>query len=153
VSPSLPQSLPGVRGWLHENKHDGYRLIAWREGDRVRLFTRRGYDWTDRFPAIAAAALRLNAQSFTIDGEAVVAGRDGIAGFDKIHGHRRHKDAFLWAFDLLTLNGDDLRTLTFVKRKATLARLLARSCGGIVCNDHTEGDGLGCVCGSVSDGP
>jgi ATP-dependent DNA ligase len=56
---------------VHEIKHDGYRLIVCRDGERVRLLTRRGYDWTDRFPAIAKAALALMAKSFTIDGEAL----------------------------------------------------------------------------------
>jgi bifunctional non-homologous end joining protein LigD len=76
----------------------------------VRLFTRRGYDLTDR-PAIVAAAVKLRARSFTLDGEAVVAGTDGVAVFDALH--RRHKasDAMLYAFDLLELDGKDLRSL------------------------------------------
>jgi ATP dependent DNA ligase domain len=67
-----------------------------REGEAVRLFTRRGHDWTDRYPAIAEAAAKLRAKSFTLDGEAVVAGADGIAVFDPLH--RRHKatDAMLY---------------------------------------------------------
>jgi hypothetical protein len=60
-------------------KHDGYRLIVRRDGDVVRLFTRRGHDWTGRYPAIVKAALRLRARSFTIDGEAAVCGADGVA--------------------------------------------------------------------------
>jgi bifunctional non-homologous end joining protein LigD len=59
---------------VHEIKHDGYRLIVRRDGEVVRLFTRRGYDWTDRYPAIAAAAAKPKARSFTLDGEAVVDG-------------------------------------------------------------------------------
>jgi ATP dependent DNA ligase domain len=78
-------------GWVHEIKHDGYRLIVRRDGTAVRLFTRRGYDWTDRYPAIAAAAAKLRAKSFTLDGEAVVCGADGVAIFDALH--RRHKTA------------------------------------------------------------
>ena len=65
--------------WVHEIKLDGYRLMVRREGARVRCFTRRGYDWADRFPAIVEAALRLKATSFLIDGEAVIA-RDEAAG-------------------------------------------------------------------------
>jgi hypothetical protein len=61
---------------VHEIKHDGYRLIVRRDGKVVRLFTRRGYDWTDRYPAIAAAAAKLRATSLTLDGEAVVTGAD-----------------------------------------------------------------------------
>jgi bifunctional non-homologous end joining protein LigD len=130
VEPCIPtlaaKPLSGP-GWVHEIKHDGYRLIVRRDGKAVHLFTRRGHDWTERFPAIAAAAAKLRARSFTMDGEAVVAGADGVAVFDALH--RRHKasDAILYAFDLLELNGEDLRPLPLGERKAKLARLLARS--------------------------
>jgi ATP dependent DNA ligase domain len=67
---------------VHEIKHDGYRLIVRREAATVRLFTRRGYDSTERYPAIAGAAAKLKARSFTLDGEAVVCGADGVAVFD-----------------------------------------------------------------------
>jgi bifunctional non-homologous end joining protein LigD len=90
IEPCIPTRAakpPAEAGWIHEIKHDGYRLIVRRDGDEVRLFTLRGYDWTDRYPAIAAGKLR--AKSFTLDGEAVVAGADGIAVFDALH--RRHK--------------------------------------------------------------
>jgi hypothetical protein len=89
--PTLAAKPPSGPGWVHEIKHDGYRLIVRRDGTAVRLFTRRGYDWTDRYPAIAAAAAKLRAKSFTLDGEAVVCGADGVAIFDALH--RRHKTA------------------------------------------------------------
>jgi bifunctional non-homologous end joining protein LigD len=76
-----------------------------RDGKVVQLFTRRGHDWTDRYPAIAAAATKLRAKSFTLDGEAVVSGADGVAVFDALHRRRRATDAMLHAFDLLELNG------------------------------------------------
>jgi hypothetical protein len=77
--PSLAHKPPSGPDWVHEIKHDGYRLIVRRDGEAVRLFTRRGYDWTDRYPAIAAVAAKLRAKSFTLDGEAAVSGADGIA--------------------------------------------------------------------------
>jgi hypothetical protein len=77
---------PSGPDWVHEVKHDGYQLIVRRAGSAVRLFTRRGYDWSDRYPAIAGAAAKLKAQSFTLDGEAVC-GADGIAIFDALHRH------------------------------------------------------------------
>jgi bifunctional non-homologous end joining protein LigD len=87
VEPCIPtlaaKSLSGP-DWVHEIKHDGYRLIVRRGGNAVRLFTRRGYDWTDRYPAIASAAGKLRAKSFTIDGEAVVSGADRIAVSDAV---------------------------------------------------------------------
>jgi bifunctional non-homologous end joining protein LigD len=75
---STPASLPWPPSrLLAEIRHEGYRLIVRRDGKAVRLFTRRGHDRTDRYPAIAAAKLR--AKSFTLDGEAVVCGTDGVA--------------------------------------------------------------------------
>src|SRR6266478_7471310 len=81
--PTLAAKPPSGPGWVHESKHDGYRLIVPRDGAAVRLFTRRGHDWTDRYPAIASAAAKLRAKSFTMDGEAVV-GADGVAVFDAL---------------------------------------------------------------------
>ena len=83
IAPCLPSRAarpPSGPLWVHEIKHDGYRLMVRRDGARVRCFTRNGYDWADRFPAIVAAALRIKAASFLIDGEAVIARDDGDAG-------------------------------------------------------------------------
>jgi bifunctional non-homologous end joining protein LigD len=126
---------------VHEVKHDGYRLIVRRDGETVRLFTRRGYDWTDRYPAIANAAAKLKARSFTLDGEVVVAGADGVAVFDALHRRGRATDAILQAFDLLELDGVDYRPLPLRQRKERLARLLARVQVGIAINEHTDEDG------------
>jgi bifunctional non-homologous end joining protein LigD len=144
VDPCIPSRAPKPPSgpdWIHEVKHDGYRLIVRRDGETVRLFTRRGYDWTDRYPAIAAAAAKLRAKSFTLDGEAVVAGADGVAVFDALHRRGRVTDAILQAFDLLELDGEDLRPLPLGKRKDRLARLLARVQPGIALNDHTDARG------------
>src|SRR3982751_4388717 len=75
--PTRGTKVPSGPDWLHEIKHDGYRLIVEREGKRVRLLIRRGYDWSDRYPLITQAALRVRKSSFVIDGEAVVLGPDG----------------------------------------------------------------------------
>ena len=64
--------VPDRPEWIHEIKHDGYRLIIQRDGKRVRLWTRNGHDWSDRFPLISEAALRNRNSSFVIDGEAVL---------------------------------------------------------------------------------
>jgi hypothetical protein len=86
-------------------------------------------------------AAKLRARSFTLDGEAVVSGPDGIAVFEALHRRRKVTDAMFYAFDLLELNGKDLRLLPLGERKAKLARLLADSAAGIVFNDHTDEDG------------
>jgi bifunctional non-homologous end joining protein LigD len=94
VPPCIPTRAPkppaGV-DWVHEIKHDGYRLQVRREGGAVRLFTRRGYDWSGRYPAIAVTATLLRAKSFTLDGEAVVCGPDGVAVFDALHRAGRYR--------------------------------------------------------------
>jgi bifunctional non-homologous end joining protein LigD len=144
VEPCIPTratAAPGGTGWVHEIKHDGYRLIVRRDGPGVRLFTRRGHDWTDRYPAIAAAAAKLRARSFTLDGEVVVCGADGVAVFDDLHPRSRVTDAILQAFDLLELNGVDYQPLPLSRRKDRLARLLARVQVGIAINEHTDEDG------------
>jgi bifunctional non-homologous end joining protein LigD len=144
VDPCIPSRAPkppSGPGWVHEVKHDGYRLIVRRDGEAVRLFTRRGHDWTDRYPAIAAAAAKVRARSFTLDGEAVVAGPDGGAVFDVLHRRGRVTDAILQAFDLLELDGEDLRPLPLIEREKRLARLLARTRAGIVINEHTDEEG------------
>jgi bifunctional non-homologous end joining protein LigD len=92
-------------------------------------------------PATSPNRPKLRAESFTVDGEAVVVSADGVAIFDALH--RRHKasNAILYAFDLLELDGEDLRPLPLSARKAKLARLLARKPTGIVFNEHTDEDG------------
>jgi bifunctional non-homologous end joining protein LigD len=71
--------VPSHPDWIHEVKQDGYRLIVSRDGDRVRLYTRNGYDWTSRYPLIVEAARRIRTKQFILDGEAVLLGVDGIA--------------------------------------------------------------------------
>jgi bifunctional non-homologous end joining protein LigD len=137
---SVPTPPVGL-GWVHEIKHDGYRLIVRRDGLTVRLFTRNGYDWTDRYPAIPAAAAKLLAKSFTLDGEAVVCGADGVAVFDALHRRGKVGEAILQAFDLLELNGQDFRPLSLGERKKRLARLLARVTPGIALCEHTDAAG------------
>jgi ATP-dependent DNA ligase len=140
--PALAAKPPSGPGRVHEIKHDGYRLIVRRDGDTVRLFTRRGHDWADRYSAIASAAAKLRAKSFTIDGEAAVAGADGIAVFDALHRRHRADDAILYAFDLLELNGNDVRTLPLSERKAKLEKLLlARGQAALIFNEHTAEEG------------
>ena len=100
--------------------HDGYRLRLERDGDRVRLITRGGYDWTDRYPWIVEAALKNRQRRFIIDGEAVVLGVEGISDFDALHSGRHNEEVQLCAFDILVEGNDDLRKLPLWMRKANL---------------------------------
>jgi bifunctional non-homologous end joining protein LigD len=84
-------------------------MIVRRESKRARVFTRRVFDWTGRFPWIEDALLSLRAHSVSIDGEAVWCGQDGISDFEKLHSQAHDDHVFLYAFDLLELNGEDCR--------------------------------------------
>ncbi len=139
--PTRAHKPPAGPDWVHEIKHDGYRLQVHRDGDGVRLFARRGHDWSARYPAIASTAAKLRARSFTLDGEAVVCGPDGVAIFDALHRRGTVSEAMLYAFDLLELDGEDLRGLPLVDRKKRLARLLGRRGVGMVLSAHTADDG------------
>jgi bifunctional non-homologous end joining protein LigD len=142
VPPCLPTSAPRPPSgplWLHEIKHDGFRVIARKTGSRVRLFSRPGNDLTHRFTLIVDAIARLRARSCIIDGEAVACGEDGISLFDRIRYKRHDHTVFLYAFDLIELNGDDLRREPLERRKATLASILSRAAPGLEINEHLDG--------------
>jgi bifunctional non-homologous end joining protein LigD len=145
IKPCQPSKVarpPSGPDWLHEIKHDGYRLMVRRDGERVRCFTRNGHDWTDRFPAIVDAALRIKAQSFLIDGEAVIARDDGTPDFRALRSKRGGHEAVLYAFDLIEHDGDDLCSLSLLQRKRRLAGLLGRAKRpAIQFVGHLTGDG------------
>src|SRR5215208_2993883 len=144
IPPCLPSPAkrpPTGPEWVHEIKHDGYRLLVRRNGDGVRLYTRRGFDWSKRFPLIVEAAARLRVHSAMIDGEAIVCGPDGRSDFDKLHGGEYDEQVVLFAFDLLAVDGEDLRREPLQVRKATLASVLAKAGVGLRFNEHIEADG------------
>jgi bifunctional non-homologous end joining protein LigD len=116
-------------------------MQARKDGDRVRLFTRRGFDWTERYPRAAAGVRKLKVTSATIDCELVVAGDDGVADFARLHSRCADDEAFLYAFDIMELDGADLRQMELVGRKKALARVLRRANDGIHLCEHHEGDG------------
>ena len=138
--PTRATSVPDSPDWLHEIKYDGYRLRVERNGDRVRLITRGGYDWTKRYPWIAESALKNRHRHFVIDGEAVILGVDGISDFDALFSGKQNEHVQLYAFDVLAMDGDDLRGLPLSKRKAKLARLLPRRPDGIFMSDFEQGE-------------
>jgi bifunctional non-homologous end joining protein LigD len=153
IEPCLPTSAPcppSDEGWLHEIKHDGFRVIARKNHKRVSLYSQSSNDLTERFPLIVEAMTALGARSCIIDGEAVACDDDGIASFDRICLRHYDKTVFLYAFDLIELNGDDLRREPYVARKATLASLLGQemlagllgsAVPGLRFNEHLEADG------------
>ena len=144
IEPCLPSPAkrpPAGPGWIHEIKHDGFRLIARRDSAGVRLSTRKGNDFTSRFPSIALAVANLPARSCVIDGEAIVCDESGLAVFELIRRQRTSAKAVHCAFDLLELDGEDLRSTPIEARKRTLESLLRHAHFSIVFNRHFEADG------------
>jgi len=138
--------VPAGPQWAHEIKHDGYRFIARREGERVRVFSRRGRDWTDRVPTIVAAMQSLKARSAVIDGEAVVALDDGVTDFGQLRSAMASRNGgsaavFLYAFDLIELDGNDMRRQPWHARRDALGKLLHGAPAGIVLSEHFDGNG------------
>ena len=106
----------------------------------MRLITRNGHDWSHRFPWIVESALKNRQRHFVLDGEAVVLGVDGVPDFDTLHSRRHDEEVQLYAFDILALDGEDLRNLPLTMRKTNLARLLARRPEGILVAEFEQGE-------------
>jgi bifunctional non-homologous end joining protein LigD len=142
IEPCLPTSSPQPPigpAWVHEIKHDGIRLIVRKTETSVRLCSRHGNDLTGRFPLIVETLARLpRVRSCILDGEAVSCSDEGIAVFDRIRYKRYDDTVFLYAFDLIELNGDDLRREPLESRKVTLERSLAGTDFGVRLNEHLE---------------
>jgi bifunctional non-homologous end joining protein LigD len=141
IEPCLPLPAdrpPSGTDWIHEIKHDGYRLMARRDSVGIRLITRRGNDWSDRFPLVVEAVNQLKVRSCLIDGEVVCCDERGLARFDVLRHRRNEALAFLYAFDLLELDGTDLRREPLEVRKTTLASVLRKSRPGVRLNEHME---------------
>jgi bifunctional non-homologous end joining protein LigD len=138
--PTRGTKVPASPDWIHEIKYDGFRLIVHRDGNRVRLLTRNGHNWADRYPWIVESALKNRMKQFVIDGEAVVLGVDGVADFSALYSRKCDDQVQLYAFDVLAADGDDLRKLPLSMRKASLARLLARRPDGIFVAPFEQGE-------------
>jgi bifunctional non-homologous end joining protein LigD len=134
IEPCIPSPAPrppAGDNWIHEIKQDGYRMMARRDAAGIRLLTRNGHDWTSRFPQIATAVNALRCRSCLVDGEAVRCDQDGLAIFDQLRRHANGGAVFLFAFDLLELDGNDLRRAPIEERKAALAELARDAAPGL----------------------
>ena len=129
IEPALAtpiEKVPSGDRWIHEIKFDGYRVQVHLSDAAVKIFTRRGNDWTNRFRKIAADAWHINAGSAIIDGEVVVPSADGTTDFSVLQNELKGRSTkiVMVAFDLLYLNGYDLRKLPLFERKALLKKLI-----------------------------
>jgi bifunctional non-homologous end joining protein LigD len=136
--PSPAPRPPAGDTWIHEIKQDGYRMMARRDAAGIRLLTRNGHDWTSRFSRMAAAVNSLHCRSCLIDGEAVWCDDAGVAIFDQLRRRANGGAVLLFAFDLLELNGEDLRREPIEQRKAALAELARNAKSGLQLSEHLE---------------
>lgn len=137
--PTISRKIPSGPQWIHEIKQDGYRMMAARGDSGVRLLTRNGFDWTKRYPRIVEALEGLAIKSATIDGEAVWLDDAGIGDFRRLHSRTDDRRVSLFAFDLLEIDGRDLRKEPLERRRALLKSAIAGV--DILFSDHFEGDG------------
>jgi bifunctional non-homologous end joining protein LigD len=140
---TLRQAPPDGDQWLHEIKFDGYRIVTAVAGDRARLFTRSGQDWTCKFGGLRESLLELPCANALIDAEVVVMDSRGRSDFSALQRAIKHGrvDFVLMAFDLLHLDGVDLRKQPQLERKHALERLLAETDNNVIYSDHEIGNG------------
>jgi bifunctional non-homologous end joining protein LigD len=127
-SPALRVRPPTGDRWLHEVKFDGWRIQLHKSKRAATIYTKSGHDFTRRFPAIAAAVAALPVQSVIIDGELTACDDRGVPDFRALHLHNvRNEDLCVWAFDILHLNGADLREVPLTKRKYALEKIIYKA--------------------------
>jgi bifunctional non-homologous end joining protein LigD len=131
-------TVPTGPEWLHELKHDGIRVIIRKAGQRVSIWSRNGRPWTTELVAIAAAVRELAVDDLVLDGEAVAHCVDGMPDFHRLLGDGK-VTACLYAFDLLEIDGEDLRSLPLVDRKERLAGALQRAPEALRYSEHMDG--------------
>src|SRR5262245_32601274 len=147
IEPQLASPVeqpPEGKHWIHEIKHDGYRSQLVIERRKARVFSRNGYDWSDRFPSVVRAAAQLPCKSAIIDGEAIVQNGHGASDFEGLQSALRKQthSIILYAFDLLHLDGKDLRQETLVESRANLKSLIGDDGQSrIQFSDEFDGDG------------
>jgi bifunctional non-homologous end joining protein LigD len=146
---TLVDAVPAGNGWMHEIKFDGYRALVAAAGGQVKVFTRKGLDWSDKFVPLVESVKALDLPPCLIDGEIVAYGDDGNPSFSALqtvlkrgHGSQKDSDRLAFhAFDLLELDGKDLAGLTTIERKERLEALLAQAAPPIQVADHVIGAG------------
>jgi DNA ligase D-like protein (predicted ligase) len=146
IAPQLSQLVkqaPEGDAWLHEIKYDGYRMLARLDRGRVNILTRRGNDWTDKYPSVARALAALPVHNAYIDGELCGVLPDGRTAFNMVQNALEHGDASLvyFAFDLLHLEAEDLTGLPLIERKTRLEALLVSAPDNTRYSDHQVGRG------------
>jgi bifunctional non-homologous end joining protein LigD len=133
--PAVTDKVPKGDGWLHELKHDGFRIVARKDGERVRLWSRNGRDWSVEFVAITAAIRALPVERIILDGEAVAHCPQGLPDFHRLLGDGQ-AGACLYAFDLLALEAQDLRGAALTERRQALRTVLPKATTALIFSEH-----------------
>jgi bifunctional non-homologous end joining protein LigD len=136
--PVLWDMVPTGPGWLHELKYDGWRIVARKESERVRLWSRHGRDWTRAFRGIDQAVGALPFQSCVLDGEALAHDAAGWPRFHALRWSVYREAACLMVFDLLELDGEDMRAWPLISRRECLAGILAGGADELRFSEHME---------------
>src|SRR3954453_8120147 len=143
--PALADRPPAGRGWLHEIKFDGYRVIARKDGEQVRLWARTTSDYSKAFTRIRDAVAARPLESAVLDGEAIVLRPDNTSDFEALRSRHGQAEAILVAYDMMEADGQDLRPEPLEERRKRLAKLLSRSNkalrDGIQMSEAITGDG------------
>lgn len=157
--PTLVQEPPSGDKWLHEVKHDGYRTQLALSGEDTRAFTRNGFDWSDCYRHVLADARKLACSSAIIDGEIIIQDEQGRADFDglKLAIERKPERLIFYAFDLLLLDGEDLRQEPLIDRRERLRGLIGEHDPGyrLQFSEHVIGGGpefFDVACGAELEG-
>jgi bifunctional non-homologous end joining protein LigD len=142
----LSPAAPSGKNWVHEIKYDGYRILAWVNGQSVRLVTRNGKDWTARFPGIAEALGGLGLEGSVLDGEISVELEDGRTSFQALQNALDAQSRYasrlrFWLFDVLFMTAEDVRGRRLLERKALLERVLKGVSLPLRFSDHVVGNG------------
>ncbi|RWB57118.1 RNA ligase family protein [Mesorhizobium sp.] len=126
MEPELVEEPPVGEDWSHEVKFDGYRTQVIKDADGIRFFTKNGFDWTAKYRPLAVEAAAIEAESFIIEGEMIVTNEAGLSDFHALRSAitRRPQELYLVAFDLLHLNGHDLRGMPLQDRREILHALI-----------------------------
>jgi bifunctional non-homologous end joining protein LigD len=141
AKPTLRSRKPVGDRWQYEIKHDGCRAQCHVHEGRVRIYTKSGHDWASRMPGLVADLEALQIRSAVIDGEACIVGPDGTTDFFAIHAAlaaKKAPDAILYAFDLLHLDGEDLRPLPLIERAVSGRILPPSSLSNRTCSHSSE---------------
>jgi bifunctional non-homologous end joining protein LigD len=141
--PTLVDKSPKGSNWRHEVKWDGYRISITVDEGKAKVRTRKGLDWTEKFPAIAADAAKLSCRNAIIDGEAVVLDDKGRADFAALQANLAEdgENVIAYVFDLLFLDGRDLRALPLGERRKALEDLVVKGKGAILLSEQVDADG------------